>query len=261
MLACVTRAVSCKTAVPLITDEMVKGNSSLLEFWCALRIECRAVHRGAPRCGLRRVGMGPRRAERFAARLDSRPPPEEVLSGEISGRLPNSGAFPVVIGLGGASSDAFNVGDVVVATEVRRFPSTNIFKLSTLFAQRVSRLLGDAGLKAVCGPIATSDKPVTGESRHSLAEEGVLAVDTESWWLMQAPHPPLIIIRVILDTPGAELRSPFLPFRLPRCLRALTAAATVLEAQAALLVEAGLGKFSPEGVSPVSLSASLERER
>lgn len=240
---------------------MIEGNSGLLEFWCALRIECRAVRRGAPRCVLRRVGMGPRRAKRFAARLDSRSHTERVLSGEVTGRLPNSGAFPVVMGLGGASSDGLKVGDVVVATEVCRFPSTNTFKLPTLLAQRVSTLLGDAGLKAVCGPIATSDKPATGEVRRSLAEEGVLAADTESWWLMRVLHPPLIIIRVILDTPGAELRSPFLPFRLPRCLRALTAAATVLEAQADLLGEAGLGEFPPEGVSPVSLSAPLERER
>src|SRR5579875_2151376 len=180
-----------------------------------LRIEALALGPSQARTApatitVRRLGMGPQRAEASARRLS-----EEVARASAV----------AVAGLGGGLGPGLPIGAVVVAdrlldasgTEVARLPS------APLLAGELCRL----GLDARTGAVVTTDHIVSGTERATLAALGAVAVDMESTAVARAldgvvrlakpqasqassgePCPPLAVVRAISDTPGAELLSP-----------------------------------------------------
>lgn len=184
-----------------------------LEFWCPLRLEAAAARRGATGAGVVRTGMGPRRAESFAA---GRRPPG-----------PRTGA--IVLGLAGAVTDSLEPGDVIVADLVHG-PGPD---RSAWGPQSESVRLGlrEAGIAAVRGPVRSVSRPVRGAERRRLAGDGSLVADMESWWLLAADPVPLAVVRVVCDTPAAELVSLSLPWRARRALAVISRIALTLESR------------------------------
>ncbi len=189
-----------------------------LEFWCPLRLEASAARRAVRSAGVARTGAGPRRAAAFAERRPA--------AGE------RAHVDAVVLGLAGALGDALAPGDVIVADTVRG-PGHDRPIWGPASETIVSRLRA-AGIGAVRGPVRSVARPVRGAGRHSLATDGTLAVDMESWWLLAAEPRPLAVVRVICDTPEAELVSLSLPWRVRRSLAVLSRIAATLEAREAL---------------------------
>ncbi len=153
-----------------------------------LALEARAVRAGAPWAEVRRVGMGPRRAARFAERLagaDERP--------------------ILIAGFGGALDPSLEPGDVVLASEVRGPAGASACADPTILAGVLRR----GGLRVHIGPILSSERPVVGRRREALAQTGALAVDMESAWLIPTVRrAPLVTLRVVLDTGQHELLRP-----------------------------------------------------
>lgn len=191
-----------------------------MEFWCPLRLECLAVRRGARRAVVRRTGMGAQKASDFVSQRQA----NRDLASQNS---PCSRRAAVVLGLGGAVDASLRPTDVVVAEEVRSPDGRSSVGMAAACGLAAEGLRS-AGFNAIEGCIGAAEGVVTGDDRRRLAAEGLLAVDMESWWLMQAYPPPLIIIRVILDAPRAELRSLAMPVRLLRCLAVLADVAAAL---------------------------------
>jgi 4-hydroxy-3-methylbut-2-enyl diphosphate reductase len=226
-----------------------------------LRIEALALGPSQARTApatitVRRLGMGPQRAEASARRLS-----EEVARASAV----------AVAGLGGGLGPGLPIGAVVVAdrlldasgTEVARLPS------APLLAGELCRL----GLDARTGAVVTTDHIVSGTERATLAALGAVAVDMESTAVARAldgvvrlakpqasqassgePCPPLAVVRAISDTPGAELLSPAGLAGALRALRALRAARPALARWAAA---AGAREVLLAG--PRSFCAGVER--
>ncbi|MCY3785508.1 MAG: hypothetical protein OXG47_02115 [bacterium] len=189
-----------------------------LEFWCPLRLEASAARRAVRAAGVARTGGGPRRAAAFSGRRAA---------------ADQAHTCAVVLGLGGAVSDALAPGDAVVADVVRG--PVDDRPVGGPAAEAILSWLRAAGVEAVRGPVRSVARPVYGSRRHSLAAEGTLAVDMESWWLLAAEPRPLAVVRVVCDAPGAELVSLSLPWRVRRSLAVLSRIAATLEDREALL--------------------------
>ncbi len=216
-------------------DDPARPRIGEIEFWCPLHLECWMARRAAPGLVVRYTGMGPKRASAFASA-------RSAASLRLGSRQPST----VVLGLGGALHGDLQPGTVVVGDEVcalletpaGRRPRGNRATEGTICgasmirefpaSAKVANCLRSAGLPVFLGRLVSASRTVTGERRRHLAADGLLAVDMESWWLAGTRPPPLSIIRVILDSPGAELACPSLPFRLRRCLRTVRDVAAVL---------------------------------
>ncbi len=183
-----------------------------LELWCPLRLEAAAARRGVAGGVVVRTGMGPRRAAAFASR-------------RTAAAHPAAGA--VVLGLAGALNDDLAPGDVLVADAVRG-PGADRSAGGPAAEAAVAGLQA-AGIDVVRGPVRSVAHAVRGAERARLAADGTLAADMESWWLLAAEPPPGAVIRVICDTPSAELVSPWLPLRLRRGLAVLSRIAAALD--------------------------------
>ena len=185
-----------------------------LEFWCPLRLEASAARRGVATAGVVRTGMGPRRAAAFAGR-----------------RAGSGGPGAIVLGLAGAVTDSLEPGDVIVADTVHGpgpdrcawGPESEIVRVG----------LREAGINAVRGPIRSVVRPVRGAGRRRLARDGSLVADMESWWLLGAELAPLAVVRVVCDTPSAELVSLWLPWRVRRALAVISRIAASLDSREA----------------------------
>lgn len=199
-----------------------------MEYWCPLRLECLAVRRGARRAVVHRTGMGAQKASDFVSQRQANRASAPQNSAPAPQNAPYRRPPAVVLGLGGAVDASLRPTDVVVAEGVRSPDGRSSIGMAAACGSTVEGLRS-AGFNAVGGCIGSADGVVTGDARRRLAAEGLLAVDMESWWLMQACPPPLIIIRVILDAPRAELRSFATPVRLLRCLAVLANVAAALE--------------------------------
>ena len=184
-----------------------------VEFWCPLRLEAWAARRGAGTAGVQRTGMGPRRAAAFAA-----------------GRRATGGpSGAIVLGLAGAVTDSLEPGDVIVADTVHG-PGADRSAWGPE-AELVRVRLREADIEAVRGPVRSVGRAVRGAPRRRLAADGSLVADMESWWLLGAEPRPLAVVRVVCDTPAAELVSFSLPFRARRALAVLSRIATTLDAR------------------------------
>lgn len=176
-----------------------------------LRIEARGIRSGAPGVDVRRIGMGPRRAARAAARFGAQPPRPTVLAGFC-----------------GALQPGLRPGDVVLASEVHGGEGVTPCADPAVLAGALRR----DGLTVHVGPITSSRAVVVGDERRRLRQTGQLAVDMESAWVVPAlrdRHP--VVMRVVMDTAEHELYRPL------RTLSALRAAYRSLSQAAAVAAD------------------------
>jgi 4-hydroxy-3-methylbut-2-enyl diphosphate reductase len=142
-----------------------------------LRIEARAVRRGALHATVLRTGYGTTRAAEFA---------EEVTHESFS-QL-------VIMGVGAALSAALSPGDLVVATEVGGTACPS--------APLVAGELRRAGFTVHLGPVVTVDHLVKKAERAELAATGAILADMESAPLAAAAGTrPVVVVRAVSDTP------------------------------------------------------------
>jgi len=207
---------------------------------CApLRVEARALRRGLRGANglasvdVLRTGYGPARSAASAARLEP------------------SGAGIVVGGVAGGLADDLDVGDLVVATEVRGSGEPVSCPSAPLLAGELRR----AGLSVRLGPIATVDHLVGRGERSRLAASGAIAVDMESAELLRgAGGRPSAVVRAISDTPAHSLASPRIVTGGLAALRALRQAGPVLARWAAAVKDRQVLMASPR-----SFCAGVER--
>jgi 4-hydroxy-3-methylbut-2-enyl diphosphate reductase len=112
-------------------------------------------------------------------------------------------AGPVLVaGFCGALTDRLHPGDLVVANEVRgagdRIPLPG--------AEKLAALLRESGWPVHVGAVLTVSRVVDGAQRAALADDGALAVDMESAYLV-AGVANATVIRAVVDTPSRPLRS------------------------------------------------------
>ena len=158
-----------------------------------LALEAVPIRRGAPGLVIERIGMGPGRASRATARIIA------------EGRHPH----PVVLlGVAGGLSRDDRPGDVIVATSLTTVDSDDEIALAE--AQSVIDLLSATPLRVRSGTVISVPAIVHGEAnRRHVGRNGALAVDMESYWCGPlAAHHPFVVVRVLLDVSGIELRSP-----------------------------------------------------
>ena len=174
---------------------------------CPLAMEARAARRGIRRHGggttVLCTGMGPKRSRRV-----------EPQSGPVA-----------VVGMGGAVVDGIEPGDVVVATEVS---ATDVAPIGLSGAGPVAESLARAGFTVHTGPVASVPELATGVRRQELADQGAVAVDMESAWLLERHRGRAAVVRVVTDSPSHELRSLVAPVRVFRALRTIRRLTPVL---------------------------------
>jgi 4-hydroxy-3-methylbut-2-enyl diphosphate reductase len=188
----------------------------------------------------------PLRTERLAlrGRLDA----PVVRTGRSRGR-PATGPL-LVAGVGGALSTELEVGDLVVASEIRRDGDTRPSHAASFVVGALRR----SGLRVHHGPILTTPRVVDpAAERDRLAADGSIAVDTESA-LLAADDGSTVVVRAIVDTPTQRLLSPGTPARGIRALAALRRAAPVIDAWAAAVGEREVALAAPR-----SFCAGVER--
>jgi 4-hydroxy-3-methylbut-2-en-1-yl diphosphate reductase len=182
-----------------------------------LRMEARALRRGARDTAVVATGMGRRRSEAAAGRM------ADTIAGHQA---------VAVAGFCGAVDPDLRPGDVVVASAVvRPDGGQRDFPGAAMLAGELSR----AGLRAVCGPVHSVERLVRGHERHVLRATGAVAADMESAWLLAGiPNAvPSAVVRAVTDGPGHGLVSPRVPVNAWRAARSLRAAVPVLEQWAA----------------------------
>jgi len=174
----------------------------------ALRLEARALRRGAPELAVLHAGMGPKRALR-ASRAAAASPAQRL----------------AVAGLCGGLEASQPVGEVVVASEVSveggaPVPCEHEGLVAALRAR---------GISARVGPVVSVDHVVRGDEREALRRSGALAVDMESGWLAAAAAGrPFAVLRVVLDAPGREIVRPGVALDAFKAFRRLTEVAPAL---------------------------------
>jgi 4-hydroxy-3-methylbut-2-enyl diphosphate reductase len=148
-----------------------------------------------------------------------------------------------VAGLCGAVDPSLRAGDVVLATELRTEDGTIIpCPDSALLADPLRRM----GVRVATGTVYTASTILGREERRALRDEGVIAVDMESAWIVEAARGrPVAVLRVVVDTAGRRLAS---PRTLAAGVRGLW---TLRRASAAFVdwVEACAGRVSEHGAS------------
>jgi 4-hydroxy-3-methylbut-2-enyl diphosphate reductase len=147
-----------------------------------LRTEALAVRSALPAVKVRRTGMGRRAVD-----------------------LGDADAVGVA-GLCGAVDPGLRTGDVVLASELRSEEGrTFACPDSALLAEPLRRL----GLRAQTGPVYSAGRILGPDERARLRESGVVAVDMESAWLVEAAgERPVAVLRVVVDTAGRRLLGP-----------------------------------------------------
>ena len=171
---------------------------------CPLAMEARAARRGIRReAKVVCTGMGPDRSRCV-----------EPESGPVA-----------VVGMGGAVVDGIEPGDVVVATEVS---ADDVVSIGLPQAETVAKILEEAGFTVHTGPVASVSELAVGPRRQELADQGAVAVDMESAWLLEHHRGPAAVVRVVTDTPTRELRTAAAPARIYRALRIIRRLTPVL---------------------------------
>lgn len=156
-----------------------------------LRIEACAVALGVERArrdSLFRIGMGPRRAKKAAAALRDR-----------------GVSVCVVLGFAGSLDPAVPAGTVVVATEVVDSLGT---RLGCASSSGIQATLAERGIPSVSGPILSTERVIGRRGRSGLGDADTVAVDTESFWMVEGPAgSDVAVVRVVVDTPAHEIYS------------------------------------------------------
>jgi 4-hydroxy-3-methylbut-2-en-1-yl diphosphate reductase len=156
-----------------------------------LRLEAIMISTGQSSARVRRTGMGPRRAR-----------------AAVSGLLEDPAAALLVMGFGGGLTHDSEVGDVVVADEVR---GPKDVRVACTGASALAGVLENRGFVVRRGVVLSVTRPVLGEARVRLRECGAIAIDMESAWLAAgARGRPFAVVRVLSDTPARELTRPLL---------------------------------------------------
>ncbi len=175
----------------------------------ALRFEALALRRGAPHLRVERCGMGASRARRAVPRFAEDPAPALVAAGVC-----------------GALDARLEVGDVVVASELRSTEGDS----RPLAADSLYEALADLGLRVRVAPLVSTERLVRGAARARLSEGGARIVDMESWWLAEAAGTrPFGVVRVVSDGPDDELLRPGTVTRGLHALRVLSELAPGLQ--------------------------------
>ena len=194
----------------------------------ALRAEAVAVRRGSS-AAVTRIGMRAPRADRAL-----------------------QGAGPLaMLGVAGGVAPHVQVGDVVVASEVRGDGITVTCPAAPLLAGALRR----AGLTVHVGPLATQPRLARRDELAAMTMTGVLAVDMETAVVAGgAGARPFVAVRVISDNAAQPLMRPAIVRNGYRALRTLSRAAGVVEQW-----EAAIRPRSIRLASPRSFCAGVER--
>lgn len=178
-----------------------------------LRVESSAARRGATTAEVVRTGMGARRSRRAA----------RVLRATVELRRPVA-----VVGVCGGLDPRLMPGDVVVASQVRSADGRIAIDLPS--AVLVAAEISARGIPVHVGPIVCTERLENSEQRRAeLLASGAIAVDMESAWLLEDCHRHAVVIRVVLDAPGHELRSFDTVRNLPLARRRIAAVMPVIE--------------------------------
>ncbi len=164
-----------------------------VRYLAPLAIEAVAIRRGAPRATIERIGMGPDRARQST---------EGLLARDLAPRP------TVLLGVAGGLHEGDLPGEIIVASSLIAGPDEPEIALEGVVA--LAELLGRERLRVKVGRMVSVSAIVHGEeNRRALADRGALGVDMESYWCapLQRVH-PFAVVRVLLDVPGRELRSP-----------------------------------------------------
>src|SRR5206468_3006471 len=136
-----------------------------------------------------------------------------------------------MLGVAGGVAPQVQVGDVVVASEVRGDGGTVACPAAPLLAGALRR----AGLTVHVGPLATQPKLARGRGLDTLAMSGVLAVDMETAIVAKGVGDrPFVAVRVVSDNAAEPLMRPAIVRNGYRALRTLTQAAAVVGEWAAV---------------------------
>ena len=147
------------------------------------------ISRGRPPARVHHTGIGPRRARAAVPALLG--DPAEAL---------------LVLGFGGGLTEDSEVGEVVVADEVRGPAGAPV---GCSDARILADVLEASGLVVRRGVVSSVTRPAMGGTRVKLRESGAVAVDMESAWLAAAARGrPFHVVRVLSDTPRRELTRP-----------------------------------------------------
>jgi 4-hydroxy-3-methylbut-2-en-1-yl diphosphate reductase len=196
-----------------------------------MRIEARALRRGAATGTVVVSGAGRRRSEAAAGRLAATVAAHRAVA---------------VAGFCGALDPTLEPGDIVVASSVLDGEGRERgVQGSALLAAELTR----AGVHATTGPVRSIERLVRGAERTALREGGAVAADMESAWLLDAipERVPAAIVRAVVDAPEHELLSLRTPSNAWRAARSLRAAVPVLERWAAAVHPRRLLLASPHG--------------
>ncbi len=178
-----------------------------------LALEAVPIRRGAPGLAIERIGMGPARARQATKRIIA------------EGQRPH----PIVLlGVAGGLGRDDRPGDVIVATSLATADEEDEIALEE--AASIAELLGRERMNVRRGSIVSTSAIIHGESnRRHVGRNGALAVDMESYWCGPlAVHHPFVVVRVLLDVPGVELRSPAVIWAARDTYRSLRAVARTL---------------------------------
>ncbi len=182
-----------------------------------MRMEARALRRGAISARVEVTGVGRRRSEAAGRRLRATMSAHRAVA---------------VVGVCGAVDPALVPGDVLVASSVVAPDGTErAVPGAAMLAAELTRV----GLRAVAGPLRSSTGLVRRPERAAFAAEGVAAADMESAWLLDAipADVPHAVVRTVVDAPGHELVSLRTPANARVAFRSLRAVVPVLERWAA----------------------------
>ncbi|MDH5307031.1 MAG: hypothetical protein OEW02_07600 [Myxococcales bacterium] len=173
-----------------------------------LRIEARALRRGAPGLHVVRTGMGPERSRQAVPGLRADPAERFAIAGFC-----------------GALDASWAPGDAVVACELR-----GVARQALEVPRALVTALEREGLRVRIGPLVSVPRVARGGDRIALQASGAQAVDMESAWLAAAAAGrPFAVVRVVLDGPGHELLRPAFARNLLTAARSLRGVARAFE--------------------------------
>jgi 4-hydroxy-3-methylbut-2-enyl diphosphate reductase len=192
------------------------------------------------------------RAEAVAVRRGARTPVTRVGLRAVRTPMPLPGDGPVaMLGVAGGVAPQVQVGDVVVASEVR----AEGIAVTCPSAPFLAGALRRAGMRVHVGPIATQPSIADRDALARLAMTGALAVDMETALVATAAGGrPFAAVRVVTDTAAAPLTRPGIVLDGYRALRTLGRAAKVVEQWAAVAAPREVRLAAPR-----SFCAGVER--